>query len=341
MGLNNTQYDAIMRRYSQKQIQNHRQMEEHRRIAYGKIPQLSEIDHQVSSVSLGYARTLLDNPELSSEPFPATADNAGLSALRTQLALFAKQREKLLEKNGFPANYLDMDYTCPDCQDTGYIGDQKCHCFRQQAIDLFYTQSGMKEILEVENFKNFSYEYYPEDLIHPATGKTARELMRSTVASCLRYIEEFDLTFSNLFFYGGTGLGKTFLSHCIAKELIERSHSVIYYSAFELFDMVAQNSFGRVSPQEDMKDYILDCDLLIIDDLGTELTNAFVSSQLFLILNERIQRKKSTIISTNLSLSAFAETYSERVFSRITSNFQLLHLFGNDIRLQKKLKGMA
>lgn len=304
-------------------------MEEHRQIAYEKIPQLSEIDQQVSAASLNYARILLDDPDTD------------LSALKKQLQHFALLRGKLLQEHGFPANYLDMDYTCPDCQDTGYIEGQKCHCFRQQAIDLFYTQSGMKEILEAENFKNFSYEYYPEDLVHPVTGKTARELMRSTVASCLRYIDEFDQNFSNLFFYGGTGLGKTFLSHCIAKELIERAHSVIYYSAFELFDMVAQNSFGRVSPQENMKDYVMDCDLLIIDDLGTELTNSFVSSQLFLILNERIQRKKSTIISTNLSLSAFAETYSERVFSRITSNFQLFQLFGNDIRIQKKLKGMA
>ena len=328
MGLNNTQYDTIMRCYSQKQAENHRRLEEHRRIAYEKIPQLSQIDHQVSSVSLEHARVLLDNA------------GTDLSALKEQLKGFAEMRIQLLRENGFPPDYLEMSYTCPDCQDTGYIEGKKCHCFRQQAIDLFYTQSGMKEILAVENFQHFSYDYYPEDLIHPATGKSARELMRGTVAACLRYIDEFDRNFSNLFFYGGTGLGKTFLSHCIARELIERSHSVIYYSAFELFDMVAQNSFGRVSSEENMKDYVFDCDLLIIDDLGTELTNSFVSSQLFLIINERIQRKKSTIISTNLSLSAFAETYSERVFSRITSNFQLFLLFGNDIRIQKKLKGL-
>ena len=329
MGLNNTQYDAIMRRYSQKQADNHRLMEEHRQIAYDKIPQLSEIDRQVSSVSLKHARALLDDAQTD------------LSGLKEQLKEFARMRMQLLKENGFPADYLEMNYTCPDCQDTGYIEGKKCHCFRQQAIDLFYTQSGMKEILEVENFHHFSYDYYPEDLVHPATGKNARELMRGTVAACLRYIDEFDEKFSNLFFYGGTGLGKTFLSHCIARELIERSHSVIYYSAFELFDMVAQNSFGRVNPEENMKDYVFDCDLLIIDDLGTELTNSFISSQLFLIINERIQRKKSTIISTNLSLASFAETYSERVFSRITSNFQLFQLFGNDIRIQKKLKGMA
>lgn len=327
MGLNNSQYDAIMRQYSKKQLASRHTMEEHRREAYEQIPALTEIDRQVSSDSLAYARRLLDG---------SSADTSGL---KERLKQYALERSRLLKENGFPADYMEMQYACPDCQDTGYVNGKKCHCFRQAAIDLFYTQSGIREILNVENFHTFSYDYYPDDLVHPVTGRNAREMMQDTVAACLRYIDEFDQKFSNLFFYGGTGLGKTFLSHCIAKELIERAHSVIYYSAFELFDMVAQNSFGRIDPRDNMKDYIFDCDLLIIDDLGTELTNSFVSSQLFLILNERLQRKRSTIISTNLPLGTFAETYSERVFSRITSNFQLFQLFGNDIRIQKKLQG--
>lgn len=325
MGLNNTQYDAIMRCYSKKQSENQRALEQRRKTAYEQIPQLTQLDREVAACSLAGARVLLEE------------DSGDTSSLKKELAAYAGQRIRLLKEHGFPGDYLEMHYTCPDCQDTGYTEGKKCHCFRQAAIDLFYTQSGLKEILKQENFQHFSYDYYPEDLIHPATGKNARETMRTTVAACLRYIEEFDETFSNLFFYGGTGLGKTFLSHCIAKELIERAHSVIYYSAFELFDLFAQNSFGRREAGSDMTDYIFDCDLLIVDDLGTELTNSFVSSQLFLILNERIQRQKSTIISTNLPLGTFAELYSERVFSRITSNFQLFQLIGNDIRIQKKL----
>ncbi len=325
MGLTNTQYDAIMRCYSQKQADNQRALEQRRKTAYKQIPQFVQLDSEVASCSLSCARALLED---------AAAD---IPTLKKKLAACADERIRLLKEHGFPADYLEMHYTCPDCQDTGYIEGKKCHCFRQAAIDLFYTQSGLKEILQEENFQHFSYDYYPETLIHPATGKNARETMRTTVAACLRYIDEFDKTFSNLFFYGGTGLGKTFLSHCIAKELIERAHSVIYYSAFELFDLFAKNSFGRRETESDMTDYIFDCDLLIVDDLGTELTNSFVSSQLFLILNERLQRQKSTIISTNLPLGTFAELYSERVFSRITSNFQLFQLIGNDIRIQKKL----
>ena len=316
-----------MRRYSLKQLKNQHELEEHRRAAYKKIPQLSELDQKVASESLQYARLLLEE------------DKAQNSMFRKRMESCAFLRRQLLSENGLPEDYLDMHYTCSDCQDTGYIQGEKCHCFRQQAIDLFYTQSGLKEILETENFQNFSYDYYPEDLLHPVTGKSSLDMMRETVAACLRYIDEFDRNFSNLFFYGGTGLGKTFLSHCIAKELIERAHSVIYYSAFELFALFARNAFGHGEAAENMCDYVFDCDLLIIDDLGTELTNTFVSSQLFLLLNERLQRKRSTIISTNLPLGAFAETYSERVFSRISSNFHLFGLFGNDIRLQKKLRG--
>ena len=134
-------------------------------------------------------------------------------------------------------------------------------------------------------------------------------------------------------------MGKTFLSHCIARDLIDSSHSVIYFSAYDLFDLLAQNTFTRSEDSAELNEHIFDCDLLIIDDLGTELTNSFVTSQLFLCINERLLREKSTLISTNLSLKQFKETYSERVFSRISSNYTMVKLIGNDIRIQKKLKG--
>ncbi|MDD2957732.1 MAG: ATP-binding protein [Lachnospiraceae bacterium] len=326
MGLNNTQYDTIMRQYSLAQSEDLHQLEERRRAAYEKIPKLAEIDRQVAAASLSCARMILDND----------ADNT--LGLKETLKEFSLLRSSLLKENGFPSDYLELHYFCPDCQDTGYRDGRKCHCFRQAAIDLFYTQSGIRDILKIENFDHFTYRYYPADLLDPTTGISSLDTMKNTVDACHRFLQTFDQEFSNLFFYGGTGLGKTFLSHCIARELIESAHSVIYYSSFELFDLFARSSFGK-SADSGQKEYVFDCDLLIIDDMGTELTNSFISSQLFLILNERIQRRKSTVISTNLPLATFAEVYSERVFSRITSHFQLFHLFGNDIRLQKKLGG--
>ena len=153
-------------------------------------------------------------------------------------------------------------------------------------------------------------------------------------------MKNFDTSFENLFLYGSTGLGKTFLSHCIARELLETTHSVIYFSAFRLFELFADATFGGGGDDlpGELEQHIFDCDFLIIDDLGTEMTNTFVSSQLFLILNERILRRKSTLISTNLALGTFADIYSERVFSRISSSYTMLKLIGDDIRILKKLR---
>ena len=159
---------------------------------------------------------------------------------------------------------------------------------------------------------------------------------------CHQFIRDFDKTFSTLFFYGDTGVGKTFLSHCIAKELLDSTHSVIYFSAQELFQNFADKRFHRNYDSVDYStDHIYDCDLLIIDDLGTELTNAFVNAELFSCINERLINQKSTIISTNLPLESFASAYSERIFSRISNGYTMLKLFGKDIRVQKKVQRLS
>ena len=229
-------------------------------------------------------------------------------------------------------------YTCPLCQDTGYIGSQKCSCFKKAEIELLYTQSNLKEILEKENFDHFSFDFYSDTITNDSTGLTERETARRAYKMAKEFVADFDNSFQNLFFYGDTGVGKTFLSHCIAHDLLDSAHCVLYFSSFELFDFLAGSAFSRGSDAPD-DEPIFDCDLLIIDDLGTELTNSFVSSQLFLCINERIMRKKSTIISTNLKLEDFSATYSERTFSRIASNYQMTKLVGKDIRIQKIFLG--
>ena len=146
-------------------------------------------------------------------------------------------------------------------------------------------------------------------------------MMEETLNICHRFINNFGKEFNNLFFYGSVGVGKTFLSTCIAREIMEREFSVLYFSA-----------------PKNMNDYIFNCDLLIIDDLGSEYTNAFIAAQFFTCINERLIHKKSTIISTNLSLESLANLYTERSFSRITSSYALLKIIGDDIRIKKKLK---
>ena len=241
-----------------------------------------------------------------------------------------------MQEHGLTSDYLKPVYHCPDCKDTGYVNGRRCHCFEQAAINLVYTQSNLKEILERENFSTFSFDYYSADDINPATGHSSLETARDAVAKCHDFIDHFDSTFSNLYLYGDTGIGKTFLSNCIAKELLDRGHSVIYFTAFQLFDILSKGVFKRDEEALLSHRNIFDCDLLIIDDLGTELSNSFTTSQLFLCINERILRQKSTIISTNLGMNQLADIYSERVLSRISSNYTLLKLFGADIRILKR-----
>lgn len=331
MALKNTQYDTIMREYYRRQLDNKRRQDEQVRLAYGAVPSLAKIDEQIGSMSVRRAKALLNG------------DDDALHLLKEDIASLAANRRKTLAAHGYPEDFLEPSYNCPDCKDTGYIDGKKCHCFKQAVIDLLYTQSNIREILEAENFDTFCFDYYSDRIVDQATGLTALATMKKIVAECRQFIQTFDEFPQNFFFYGDTGVGKTFLSHCISKELIETAHSVIYFTAFELFDLFSKTTFRR-DPEDDelrqMHSYIFDCDLLIIDDLGTELTNSFVSSQLFLCINERILRKKSTIISTNLHMDVFRDTYTERVFSRIYSHYTMRKLIGDDIRIQKKLKGI-
>lgn len=329
MGLTNAQYNAIMRDYQRQQVKNQRELASRREDLYVFRPELAEIDAAIASASIACARHLLsDGP-----------DAFAMAELRAEISRYSKQKAEILQEEGCPADYLTPKYRCPDCQDTGYIGSERCHCFKQAAIDLLYTQSNLREILAQENFSTFKLDYYSEQITDPLTGLSARETAARALEECRRFVREFDDGFDNLFLYGDTGLGKTFLAHCVAKELLESAHSVVYFSSFGLFELFAGSAFGRKedSARSDGEEHIFDCDLLIIDDLGTELVNSFVCSSLFHVINERIQNRKSTLISTNLELQTFAETYSERVFSRISSNYTMLRMIGEDIRLKKKL----
>ncbi len=328
MSLSNAQYDIIIREYNAKQIKNQHIVDTRVKEVYGKDERLKAIDDAISSCSLAQARKLLNG------------DVTALVNLRSQLMDYKQQRLNILKELGYSEQYLEPVYECPDCKDPGYINNERCHCFKQRAIDLVYTQSNIRSILKDENFENFTYEYYSKTDCNPATGMTSYETMQNAVQECKKFLNEFDTSFSNLFFYGDTGVGKTFLSNCVAKELLDTSHSVIYFTAFQLFDILSKNTFSKAADDDIIAAHqnIFDCDLLIIDDLGTELPNSFTASQLFLCLNERILRKRSTIISTNLTINQVAELYSERTFSRISSRYVMLKLFGDDIRIQKKLR---
>lgn len=325
MALNNSQYDTIIRTYEQKQLHNRNVLDKRYETVYTKLPQLKELHQTISELSVKQARKLLEG------------DDNALQELKVQIKALSARSREILISGGYAADYLEPIYECSDCKDTGYIGNQKCHCFQKAVIDLLYTQSNLKHILQKENFDTFSFAYYSNNHVDPKTGTSSLANIKKAHAIARDFVATFEEEFKNLFIYGDTGVGKTFLSNCIAKALIDHSHSVIYLSSFELFDILAKSKFGKDADADQMNEHILDCDLLIIDDLGTEFANSFTVSQLFLCLNERLLRRKSTVISTNLSLEALVEMYSERTFSRITSNYTMLKLTGDDIRIKKKL----
>ena len=336
MGITNSQYDAVMRVYEKRRNDNHHVEEERRKTAYKAIPELGELDRAVASLSVKMVKHVLMDKSASPDSLKTLLKEAAGGVTPEE------RRKKLLSEHGFPEDYLDPVYSCRECRDTGWIGPKHCRCFEREIVSLFYSQSGLSGILEKENFDTFRLDWYRENLIDEKTKKSSREIMASALNTCRTFAQDFGqgVRKDNLLLSGPVGLGKTFLTRCIAKELIEKGFSVIYFSAGELFDILAKDRFRRGQEDEEETfdgDYLAGCDLLIIDDLGTELTNSFVGTSLFQLLNTRILRGKGTVISTNLSPLEISRIYSDRISSRIMEHFSLIRVFGEDIRVRKRL----
>ncbi len=326
MALKNSQYYAIMRNYEQVRLKNHDIQTARYQEVCDRLPEYKSLDESISILSVQYGKKLLNG------------DEHALSSLKEELDILRSSKKSLLISAGYPGDYLEPVYDCTDCKDTGYIGNEKCHCFKQAIIQLLYSQSNIKEFPTDADFKHFELDFYPPTLYDKTTGRSARAMMEDTLKVCHRFVDTFGKEHQNLFFYGSVGVGKTFLSTCIAREIMNREFSVVYFSAPQLFNTLAQTKFDRNDADaRNMAEYIYDCDLLIIDDLGSEYTNAFITAQFFTCINERLIHRKSTIISTNLSLELIADLYTERSFSRITSSYALLKIIGDDIRIKKKL----
>jgi len=332
MGLTNKQYNQIIRKYEQLRLDNIHRLDRRTAEVYEKIPKIKEIHNEISSLSVREAKArLLSDAKLSGSG----------GSLKEKIACLSEQKKRLLTENGFPADYLSMHYTCDKCKDTGYIENEMCPCMHAKIVEILYEQSNIRELLEKENFSTFCIEYYSDDIIDENTGLSSKANMIETLNICRDFVNNFKECYQNLLIYGVIGVGKTFLINCIAKELIDRSFSVIYMSAIQFFHVLEDASFHKgenLSAYEStVRRDFYECDLLIIDDLGTEIPNAFTSSALFNCINERALRKKPLIISTNLALGNLRDIYSDRIFSRIASSFKMLKIFGKDLRILKSL----
>ena len=314
------------------------------REAYSKIPGLERLEKQIQSEGIKYNKMIL---------LDSIHANKAASELALRIDALKREKSELLEKNGYSPDYLEMEYQCPRCRDTGFIqgfgnGAVKCVCYKQQIIKYIYRHSNLS-LLKEENFELFDEALYPDIIDEKKYGIkiSPRQNIRVIKDICMEFIHGFNSReVKNLFFTGPAGVGKTFMSNCISKELIENGHTVLYQTAPMLFNIIYDYKTKAFSRSDyDATDYrnIFDVDLLIIDDLGTESPSGSRYAELLNILNVRQTNNNSrpckTIMSTNIDdIKELYRYYDERIASRIIGSYTLLRFTGDDIRRVKKVR---
>lgn len=315
----------ILREYEQMRTRAQEALEKRIQEVYQRIPQVEAIDREIKQTGLSIARAILNQPEDS---------KAHLEKLKARLNTLKQEKAFLLTENNIPLQYLEPQRNCNHCQDQGYLpSGEKCNCLKQRLINRAYAMSNLSNILEKENFQTFNIQLFSPDPVENQE-LSPRENMIDILNVCEGFVINFDKNNGdNLLFYGPTGLGKTFLANCIAKSLLDKGKIVVYQTAFKIFEILEDIRFHN---QQDKGKYqlLFDADLLIIDDLGTEITNTFTNSELFNIINSRLLANKKTIISTNLSPKDFGSRYDDRIGSRLFSHYTLLKFYGQDLRWQ-------
>lgn len=322
--------EAIIHEYEQLRMNNKRLLQDREEEIYQKFPRIEAINQESRLSYIKAARLRVTGGD---------ANGAITREIKEKNQILAAEKRQLLVDAGYPADYLDPIYECPKCKDMGYIDQTRCSCFLDRMVNALYIQSNLNTVLSRENFNTFSLDFYSKEV---PEGKTyspydnARNILNRAKTFCQNF-SECKSDRGDILIYGETGLGKTFLTNCIAKELLDTGHSVLYLSANELFESVlADYLINRKTDLEDLYKYIYNSELLIIDDLGTEFTNNFVLPQLFEIINKRKLTGKSTLISTNLSMKQLRDRYSERIMSRIIADYTVFNFYGDNIRYQKR-----
>lgn len=318
MALSNGQVQEIQRILSERQLEAHRRYLEKREEIFRRLPELEELEEKVRAFSLSVAGEMQQG------------NREGLLQLKEEIGKLHKEKKALLEGAGYKIQDLEEEeHFCPLCQDTGYVDGKKCQCFLKLQGELLYRQSRMGAVLERENFSKFQLERFDNiEKLGQCGNKTLREYIKEIRDYLTNYCEEYPKNNRSILFTGSTGTGKTYFLHSIAKALLDRGVSVLYFTATGLFEY-----FSKRMREEDTEDYIEEVDVILIDDLGTEFSNSFTTSRFFALLNQRILDRKTMLISTNLNFKELREMYSDRVVSRFMSDYEIIPLYGKDQRL--------
>ncbi|HBP24261.1 MAG TPA: DNA replication protein DnaC [Oribacterium sp.] len=323
MALTNAQYNQIMHVYDVRRMRDAAELEARKKDAYEKLPALKTLE---ASVRTEAAKTLQLMREGRKEE---------LQHLKARIAEIGEEKRALLRAQGLPEDYLEPQYTCRDCKDTGFIHGEKCHCFKEMQMRFIYQQSHLDTIVRTQNFHYFDLQRFDDTIpVDGAGGRTNRQYMAEVRNMLYRWTQHFDAQHGNVILMGNPGTGKTFLINCVAKALMDSYHSVIYLTSTDLFESFSKAMRHMDAEQEETEEAIMNCDLLVIDDLGTEMNNSYTTSRLFYVLNQRMVLHKSVMISTNLNFRAMQDRYSDRIVSRIMAGYEIIPLYGVDQRLR-------
>lgn len=324
----------ILSQYNQKKISAEYEAEQRKQDIYKRYPKLQDIDDKLTKLAISTTKSLINNN-----------DKELLKELNENINHLKEEKNKILKSLNIKNDYFEPRYECKLCKDTGYITNKDytttmCSCLKQKLYDEQYNKANISN-LDTQNFNNFSDLLYSDkvDENKYRTNISPRENINLIKDICQRFIDNFDdKNQKNLLFTGNTGLGKTFLSSCIANEIIKKGKNVLYQTAPVMLDSIIDYRFGK-SNSTNILASILNVDLLIIDDLGTECMNNMKFTEMFNIINTRLLNQNKitkTIISTNLSLKELYANYDERIVSRIVGNYDICYFFGDDIRFKKR-----
>lgn len=290
-----------------------------------RLPEVIKIEEEIAKLSIEMSINILKNPDKSEQY---------IDIIKNKITNLRIKKSELLVSNDYDMNFLEINYHCNKCKDTGYVNNKKCSCYKQKLIKLYYKDSDLKHILKTNNFSNFNFEYFTNEKtdFHSDTPKKNIEKILNKM---WHFIETFNSTDENFMFIGTPGTGKTFLSNCVAKELLDRGHFVVYRTADELIQNLKTIRFTN---DKHLEDILINCDLLIIDDLGTESINEFSKVELFNFINKKLLIRKKMIVSSNYSIEMILKNYSERISSRLLGSFTLCKFYCDDIRIQKNIQ---
>ena len=320
MGYNKENYRRVREAYQNRYREVYADSE--RRVAevHAKSPELAALDKQLNATWAKIAAATLGRGD----------EAAGeLGRIREENERLTAKREALLRELGYPADYTAPHYECEKCRDTGYVGTDMCECMKKKLVLAGYESSGLGKLMATQRFDNFDLSYYEGKMV---------DVMRSNLKTMREYADDFDpATSKNLLLAGGTGLGKTHLSTAVARRVIDRGYDVYYTGAVAMISDFERQRFGQGLTETSVADTdrYFACDLLIVDDLGTEMANQFTATCLYTVINERINRRLPTIVNTNLMSKELQARYDDRIFSRLVGEFLPLVFGGTDVRRQK------